>query len=309
MKKINQTALPKISVWGGLFIVSIGWGTGGTAIRYLYNNGEAPFTLIAVRTIIAALALIVFLAFWNPEIPKDPLTWKVGAVLGVSYLCAFSCFVAMLGHASAGFAGLFGGLSPLTTAVWAAYIFRDQRLQKKTMMGLLLGGMGILVLALNNDSGLAIAGRPIIALGFGIISVTLIGFGVAYSNRHAEAVDAAQLTAIQMSISSVLSILLAYLIEGGSFSYSAGSWLAVAYLGIIATAMPFVLFLIILRQTMAIRASLVGYLIPVIAVTSGLLILDEKLQWGIIGGGALILMGLLIANRSELHHENNLLGR
>jgi drug/metabolite transporter (DMT)-like permease len=49
----------------------------------------------------------------------------------------------------------------------------------------------------------------------------------------------------------------------------------------------------------ATKSSLVGYVVPLIALVSGIVLLDERLQSGIAVGGALIIIGVVLTNNAE----------
>jgi drug/metabolite transporter (DMT)-like permease len=67
----------------------------------------------------------------------------------------------------------------------------------------------------------------------------------------------------------------------------------------VGSVLPFLLFFWLLRRVSATKASLVGYIIPLVSLTAGIVLLDEKLQLGIGFGGLLILAGVVLTDRSE----------
>ena len=73
--------------------------------------------------------------------------------------------------------------------------------------------------------------------------------------------------------------------------------LAVVVLGVVGTALAFVIFYKLIAETGAGRASLVSYLAPGIALFYGALLLDEPITAASIGGLALILGGVALASR------------
>ena len=73
--------------------------------------------------------------------------------------------------------------------------------------------------------------------------------------------------------------------------------LSVLVLGVVGTALAFVIFYKLIAETGAGRASLVSYLAPGIALFYGALLLDEPITAASIGGLALILGGVALASR------------
>ncbi len=70
------------------------------------------------------------------------------------------------------------------------------------------------------------------------------------------------------------------------------SWAAIGYLGIAATLLPLALLYWLVRRTDAVKASLVNYLFPVVAIVLGAAIYNEALTAGLAGGAVCLLTGV-----------------
>jgi len=70
------------------------------------------------------------------------------------------------------------------------------------------------------------------------------------------------------------------------------TWASLAALTLGGTALAQLVLYRMLRLHGASRVSLVTYLMPPIALVYGVLLLDESLTWGVVGGLALILLGV-----------------
>jgi drug/metabolite transporter (DMT)-like permease len=75
----------------------------------------------------------------------------------------------------------------------------------------------------------------------------------------------------------------------------ASLWLAVLALGIGCTGVAYVLYFRLIARTGALRAASVTFLIPVFGTLWGVLFLDESISAQMIGGGAIILAGTMLA--------------
>ena len=82
------------------------------------------------------------------------------------------------------------------------------------------------------------------------------------------------------------------------FSVSPLALISLVYLALFGTALAFVWFYRGVHEIGAMRAGLFINLVPVIAVTLGVLILGEKPGFSLLIGGRIILMGLALTNRS-----------
>jgi drug/metabolite transporter (DMT)-like permease len=71
--------------------------------------------------------------------------------------------------------------------------------------------------------------------------------------------------------------------------------LAVAILGFVGTGFAFLFNQRAISIVGATRASLVTYLIPVVAVAVGVLVADEPFSWRLVAGGALVVAGVALS--------------
>ena len=87
--------------------------------------------------------------------------------------------------------------------------------------------------------------------------------------------------------------------DGGVGAGPTGAWPELIFLALMATLVPVALFYWLIRHVTVTYASMIGYVVPLIAVIIGVIVLDEQVQPGILIGGALILAGVVITDRLE----------
>ena len=75
----------------------------------------------------------------------------------------------------------------------------------------------------------------------------------------------------------------------------ADAWLSILVLGALGTGVAYILNFNVVREAGAQTASMVTYLVPVFAVICGVTILGEPLSWHEPAGGALIILGVALA--------------
>ncbi len=224
---------------------------------------------------------------------------KIGLVLAVTnLLIPYVLFTFAYEEASAGFVGLFAALIPLATAVYAHFMLTDERLNTGKIIGLAIGFTGVAALLISGDSGLGSEGRPLVAAVLALISVAAIGYAGAYAKRYAGRYDPLEITGLQFSLSAVILIPAMLLFEGMPGSLTAPGWALVLYMAIASTFLPFYLFYRLVESAPITTVSLVGYLVPLVSLVAGVLLLGEQIESGIIIGGALILTGMIITDRS-----------
>lgn len=281
-------------------MAAMGWGTAGVATRIALDNGVTPYRLAAYRASLAVLLVVLFLVVRRRRLPRGEATWKVGMVMGTSNLAAPFIFISIaLQYVGAGFLGLMTALIPLTTAAVAHFTPLDERLTVPKTVGLLIGFAGVSVLFLSGDSGLAEGGDALLGGLLGLFSVLSISMGSLYAKYRSGDYEALDVAGLQHGIGAVIIIVLMLIVEGGPRTETAVAWGALGYMAAFSSLTPMLLYYWLLTKVSATYASLAGYVIPPIAVTAGILVLDEKLQPGILLGGALILVGVLLSDRAE----------
>jgi drug/metabolite transporter (DMT)-like permease len=289
-----------VRVWSAILLAALGWGLNGVATRAALNDGVPPIAMVAIRAVLATAILYALLRIRGRRAPRDLATWSTGLVQGVFQLSVpFVLFTLAYENVSAGFVGLMVALVPLGTAIAAHFLLPDEPLHSAKVIGLSVAFGGVAFLLLSGDSGLAEGGKPLVAAGLSVAAVVSISFAGVYAKAHADRFDPVELTFMQFAIGIVLVGVTMFVVEGLPGAISTWGWMLIIYMTVVGSVTPFLLFFWLLQQVSATKASLVGYMIPLISLTAGILLLDEKLQLGIVVGGLLILVGIVLTDRSE----------
>ena len=72
---------------------------------------------------------------------------------------------------------------------------------------------------------------------------------------------------------------------------------AVAVLGVVCTAIAFIVFFALIREVGSARATVITYLNPAVALALGIAVLGEPVTLGIVTGFVLIVLGSVLATR------------
>ncbi len=211
----------------------------------------------------------------------------------------FVTLVLALQFASSGFVGLLIALVPLVTAVLAHYVLPGEPLYRGKVVGLSVALGGVAVLLLSGDSGLGAVGRPLLAASLALIGVLAIAFSGVYAKQRHAHYDPLVLTGMQFIVGFVLIFCWMLIVEGMPGAFSAWGWFLILYVTVPGSVVPFLLYYWVLKHATATKASLTAYVVPLIALVSGIVALDEQLELGIAVGGVLILAGVLIIDRND----------
>ncbi len=103
---------------------------------------------------------------------------------------------------------------------------------------------------------------------------------------------------VPMLLTGAAMGLLSRLIEADrGLTFSRSSTLALLYLALVGSALPFTLYFWLLKNLPATRLSLINYAIPVVAVTVGSVFFDEPVTLRVLLGAALVIAGTAVAVR------------
>ena len=289
-----------VRIWLAIAAAAVGWGTGGVAVRAALADGVPPLGLAAIRAFMATAAMFVVLSALRRPWRRTAASLRLGVGLSFGNLVApFILLTFAYRYVSAGYVGILLALVPVMTATIAHFWLKDEPLHRAKVLGLAVGFSGVLLLISSGDSGLEVGGRPFLAAVLAIGAVIAIAAANVYAKGESRTYDTLPLIAIQFASGTVILVLIALLFEGTPDAISAWGWTLLAYMAVAGTIAPNLLYYWVLRHVTSTQASMIGYLVPIVAVSTGMVFLDEQLQFGIVAGGIVILSGVVLIHRAE----------
>jgi drug/metabolite transporter (DMT)-like permease len=289
--------------WTPLVVATLGWGSAAVLTRSLLTSGLSPLTLVLMRFAIALALLLVVSVFWRRFTGIGRGHWARGAVLGAVALGIPNIlFTLGLADLPVSLGGLLIALIPLATVGAAHFLVEGERFNPRSLPGLVVSlvGAGILVgVGGGSMEGVGNLWRGVL---FSVIAVGLAGIGTALSRRYALEVGGDGLVLPQFAAATAVCLVVTPFFDTTPVSSIQPSWwVLLIALGTIATGVPFTSFLIGAAINPAARLGIVGYLVPVIAVTLAVLTLGETLTVSIVVGAVLIIGGVVLTERSGHH--------
>lgn len=269
------------------------WATGFLFIKL--SGDLNPFVIAALRGLIGALSL----ALWFAVLRRSPLPargeWRHWLVLGAANGWGPNVLVAYaLTQIGTAPAAMIQAASPLLVAALAHLLFAEERLTPRRLGGVLVGFVGMAILigpAALPGSGVSAAG----VLAMAAVAVSYAG-GNLYARGIREA-EPARLALGQQICSGIPATLLALALSGPAAFAPVPQHIApLLGLGILATAVPILSFMRLIRRAGPTRAAMVGYLMPVWTTILALLFLGEHVGLREIAGGAVVLTGVALVS-------------
>ncbi|KRD73386.1 DMT family transporter [Ensifer sp. ENS10] len=279
--------------WGMLIMLSLLWGGSfffiGIAVKAL-----PPFTIVALRVSLAAVALLVFLRLAGLSMPRDPRVWLAFFGMGLlNNLIPFSLIVWGQTHIASGLASILNATTPLFGVIVAHLLTDDEKLTVNRFAGVVVGFLGVAMMI--GPAALGGLGSNLVA------QLAVLGAALSYSlagvfaRRFKRMGVAPIVTATgQVSAASIMLVPLSLLVDHPWTLTMPGLdvWAAIVGIALVSTALAYVLFFRILETAGVTNLMLVTFLIPVSAILLGATFLGETLEPKHFLGMALIAAGL-----------------
>jgi drug/metabolite transporter (DMT)-like permease len=275
--------------------VCIIWGTTYLGIRVTLETMQ-PALMSSMRWLIAAAILIVYLRAKGEPLPPSS-RWGGIALMGFLLLFVGNGGVAFAEQwVPSGLAAVMVATAPFWMAGVEAAAGSGERLQGKTLAGLLIGFAGIVVLVWPELSMETSDSRHFL-LGVALLQTASFGWslGSSYSRRFARQDHVLGTTAMQMLAGGVfLGVLGLARGELPHIAFNTRTSVALIYLATVGAIGGFVAYTYALRHLPVSFVSLYAYINPIIAVALGVLLLGEPFNLRIAASAALVLIGVAV---------------
>jgi probable blue pigment (indigoidine) exporter len=290
----------------GLFVLlAILWGTAFMAIK----AGLAfipPVLFAAVRYDIAAVIMLVYAASmtkrWRPRTRADWIAVGLNGLLVIGAYNAF-LFVGEEGVTSA-VAAIVVALNPVLATAVSRVALPDERLTSVGTIGLILGFVGVGIVARPNPADLLTTNflAQLLVLG----AAASIALGSVLVQRVDDDMSGEGTTAWACLIGAVMLHATTLGVPGQSLAqaqWTVGAVLAVGYLGVLASAVGYFIYFDLLDRLGPIEINLISYVTPIPAAISGWLVLGETIDLPTILGFVVIFGGFVLLKRKAVVEE------
>lgn len=286
----------KLSSWIILLALAVIWGSS----FILMKRGLDVFSSDEVAALRIVIAFIALLPFAFTRIKKEDIVhWKgiLGQGLLGNFFPAFLFTKAETGISSA-LAGMLNSLTPVFTLITGLLIFRT-RTGWLNALGILMGfagAIGLLYVGKKGDFGNN--------LGFGsyvVIATVCYALSVNIIKKHLSTMDS--VTSTVWAMCCIGPPALVYLLSTDfasklSHPLAMQSLICITILAVVGTAISVIIFTVLVKQTNALFASSVTYLIPIVAILWGL-IDGEVIEFQHFMWIFLILLGVYLVNKKR----------
>src|SRR2546427_1397140 len=278
-----------------ILLASVLWGTSFPGSKLTVGTVDPLFLTFARMAIGALLGMAVLAALRRLDfrVFREPLVWILGAINAIGFelqnegiLLTTASKTALLVH-----------VNVVIIPALMVLFFREAMTRLK-VIGILIGTFGVVVVATRLDpaslSGGQFAGDVLVF----IAGVVWAFYVVGAKKMVDQGGDYVALAAGILATTALLAAIPLFFV-GWPLPTNGSGWLGIAYLGLVPTFTPLVLYVASMRTISPTVSGLLILLEVVVAAILSFVLLQDALSAYTLAGGALILLGAFVVTRNE----------
>jgi drug/metabolite transporter (DMT)-like permease len=277
---------------GVLLLLGSVWGASFLFIKVVVEE-ISPLALVEGRLTFGALTIVAVLAVGRRRsISTSPRLWAMAAGLAVlNNIIPFLLISWGEIHIESGRTAVLNSTMPLFTALFASLILVEERLTWLRLSGLLLGFLGVAILAGGDSTNVT---RSSVLGQMAVVgAAACYGASAVYARLLLHSEDPLSLSRLQLVTGALILAPVLFAVEGvPDYNLSLQAWLSLITLGVLGTGLAYGAFFWLLDAVGSVRASLVTYIIPIVGLFLGWAVLDESIGINTIFGCGLIILGV-----------------
>ncbi|MBA3417106.1 MAG: DMT family transporter [Geodermatophilaceae bacterium] len=259
------------------------WSTGFIGAKYGLPYAE-PFTLLALRLVVAAALLGALAVLTRSPAPRTRAQFGRSAVSGVLLHTAYlgGVFWAIDHGVPAGVAAVVVSLQPVLVAALAGVLL-GERLAPIQWIGLALGITGVLLVL---APGLSAGGLTIAGVAACLAALAGGTVGTLHQKRYGDGIPLLSGTAVQYAAAGLVLAVAAVSTETMTIRWTGQFVAAFVWLVLVLSLGAVLLLLFLLRRGSASEVSTLFYLVPPATAIEAYLVFGEQLaELSILGIG------------------------
>lgn len=276
-----------------LVLVTLIWGSTFLIVKNAVRL-SGPFTYLTLSYGVGSLTLAIIFHKRLRQITRTELL--SGLILGLILFTGFALQTIGLQYTTVSKAGFITGLSVPLVPVFAFLLLRQKPTQG-AIVGFVLSLTGLFLLSFNDKFNLA----------FGLGEMLILGAAIAFAlhivnvSKFAPQVDAINLAIVQLTLISLLSLIVMPIAREPFVMPPLAVWGSVLFMGIVDVAFTLSAMIWVQQLVSGTRAALIYALEPMWAALFGFLLAGDKLSLLAWIGCGLILTGMIVGSVGKIH--------
>lgn len=277
-------------------VVCFFWGTTWLASKKGVQHMPA-LQLAGIRQFAAGTLFLAFFFLKKYKLPTRKQFIQFGwmSLLMIVINNGFSTW--SMKYIPSGLGAVIGAAAPLWIAVLSTFVFKETKLNSMTIVGLLLGICGILVIFSDYLHALFNSSFSIGVL-LNVLASIAWAFGTIFTVKNAKHVNPYFSLGWQMFLGGIVLLLVSWFT--GQYMPVTDAplqvWYSLSYLVFVGSILTYSAFIYALKRLPAAQVSIYAYINPIVAVIVGALLNREKLTIIIAAGTMITILGIYLVN-------------
>jgi len=282
-----------------LAIVSFFWGTTYIASRIGAQHMPGLF-ISGVRQFSSGLILVGFFLSKGHSIPRWEVLKKI-SLQGIMLLCVSNGLLTWsLEYISSGLASIIAALVPLFVTIFTIWLSTCAKISKWMIAGMMIGLAGVITI-FYNYLGQVHNKSFMLGVTLSLLATLVWSFGTVYTSKQKLPIDILFSVGLQMLSAGIVMLVVCGLT--GQYVNLAGadhhSLFALAYLIVFGSLLAYSAYVFAVSKLPPALVSIYAYINPIVAVSLGALLLQEKMNGNMLLGTCITLGGVWLVNRES----------
>jgi len=290
LPKKFQNLLPIFAILGAVLL----WGSSFSAMGFVLRE-FSPYEVMCFRLIVAFLCILPFLKKLFPRNYQKG-DWKILLPTVLLQPCLYFLFESYaLKLTTSSQAGIISACVPLMVAL-AAWVFLSEAINLKTILGLILSIIGVILLTIFQSSK-GNAANPVLGNILELAAMVCAACNIILIKQLSSRYNTWTLTAMQVIAGAIFFLPgLKGLIGAASSVWTFNTIALLFFLGSFVSLGAFGLYNYGISKVPASKAAIFINLIPVTAVLLGWIILNEALNTKQCVAATVVIVGVFLSN-------------
>lgn len=245
-------------------IVCLTWGTTWIGIKIAVETVN-PLLAAGLRFIIAFpfLLLITFISKSPILFPRK--SWPFFILLTLFYF-TIPYYLLSFGeqYVSSGLTSLLFSSMPIFSIIFSKIFLKD-KIYLNQVIGITLGFLCLIYILISE--GLVISYTDFLGVASILLAAIMHGFLYVYSKKAGDGINVFTFNTLPIGVAGVLLCLLSFVFEKNQLhAISLNSWLALIYLGVVASVGGFIAYFYLLKRMSPVILSFIFIIFPVVAI-------------------------------------------
>ncbi len=277
----------------GLIAVTVIWG-GGFVASDMALESLRPFQIMTIRFLLASFLMGTASIRKLKGMKSGEI--RAGILMGAALFMGFAFQIVGLQYTTPSKNAFLTALN-VVMVPFIAFVILKKKVGARSIAGAVMAivGVGLLSLEKNLTLGIGDALTLVCAAGF--------AFQIFFTSEFVKKYRAVALNFVQMLTAVLLSFVRLFLFQETEFHVTAKGWLSVLYLGVISTALCYLLQTASQKYVDETKAAIILSMESVFGTLFSILILHEQVTLRMVCGCVIILVAVIVSNLADTHIE------